>query len=46
MLKPLNISREEFPMSTASVEGMIPMVPKIDNYELCYFDDVVYIKRG
>lgn len=46
MLKPLNVSSEEFPMSTASVEGMIPMVPKIDNYELCYFDDVVYVKRG
>ena len=45
-MEPLNVSREDFPMSTACAVGMIPMQPKIDNYELSYYEDVVYIKRG
>lgn len=45
-MEPLNVSRENFPMSTASAIGMIPMQPKIDNYELFYCDDVVYVERG
>lgn len=45
-MEPLNISREDFPMSTMSVEGMIPMNPVIDNYEIYYKEDIEYIKRG
>lgn len=45
-MEPLNISREDFPMSTASAEGMIPMQPHMDNYEIHYSEDVPYIKRG
>ena len=45
-MEPLNISRENFPMSTMSVEGMIPMNPVMDNYEIYYKEDVEYVKRG
>lgn len=45
-MEPLNISREQFPMSTISVAGMIPMKPAIDNYEIYYKEDVEYLKRG
>lgn len=45
-MEPLNIKRENFPMSNATAEGMIPMEPHIDNYELCYRENVPYIKRG
>ena len=45
-MEPLNISREEFPMNTMSVEGMIPMKPIMDNYEIYYKEDVEYLKRG
>lgn len=45
-MEPLNVSREDFPMSTASVEGMIPMQPQIDNYEIYYHEDVVYANRN
>lgn len=45
-MEPLNISRENFPMSTMSVEGMIPMNPAMDNYEIYYKEDIEYIKRG
>lgn len=45
-MEPLNINRENFPMSTASAEGMIPMQPHLDNYEIHYREDVPYIKRG
>ncbi len=44
-MEPINVSRENFPMSTASSEGMIPMEPKVDNYEIGYHRDVPYIKR-
>ena len=45
-MEPINVSREDFPMSTASVKGMIPMEAKIDNYEIFYKDNVVYVERG
>lgn len=45
-MEPLNVSRENFPMSTRSAEGMIPMQPHMDNYEIYYKEDVPYIKRG
>lgn len=45
-MEPLNISRENFPMSTVSVEGMIPMNPVMDHYEIYYKEDVTYINRG
>lgn len=45
-MEPINVSRENFPMSTASSEGMIPMRPQLDNYEIGYHKDVPYIKRG
>ncbi len=45
-MEPLNISRENFPMSTASADGMISMQPKIDNYEIYYREDIVYATRG
>lgn len=44
-MEPLFVSREDFPMSTVTVEGMIPMQPKIDNYEIYYHEDVPYIER-
>ena len=42
-MEPLNVSREDFPMSTAQAAGMIPMNPKIDHYEIFYHEDIVYI---
>lgn len=45
-MEPLHVSREDFPMSTVSVSGMIPMQPTLDNYEIYYKEDVTYIKRG
>lgn len=44
-MNPINVSREDFPMSKASVEGMITMQPKLDNYEIYYREDVVYVER-
>ena len=38
-MEPLKVSREEFPMSTMSVTGMIPMQPAIDNYEIYYKEE-------
>lgn len=45
-MEPLNVRREDFPMSKASVSGMIPLQSKPDNYEIYYYDDVVYAIRG
>lgn len=45
-MEPLNVSRENFPMSTATVDGMIPLKSEPDNYEIYYRDDVVYVERG
>ena len=44
-MEPLNVSRENFPMSTAFAEGMIPMTPHIDNYEIYYKENIPYVKR-
>ncbi len=41
-MEPLNVTRENFPMSTASAAGMIPMTPQFDNYEIYYKEDVPY----
>lgn len=45
-MEPLNISRDAFPMSTRTAEGMIPMSPHTDNYEIYYKEDVKYLTRG
>lgn len=45
-MEPLNINRENFPMSTASAVGMIPMTPKKDIYEIFYKENVPYQIRG
>lgn len=45
-MEPLNVSRENFPMSTASAAGMIAMSPRQDNYEIFYKEDVPYQVRG
>lgn len=44
-MEPLNVSRENFPMSSATAESMIPLVCKQDNYEIFYHEDVVYAER-
>lgn len=45
-MEPINVSREDFPMSTATAPGMIPLEPKMDNYEIYYHEDVEYIERS
>ena len=45
-MEPLNISRENFPMSNAAAPGMIPMQPRMDNYEISYKPDITYIERN
>lgn len=45
-MEPLNIPRENFPMSTAAADGMIPMHPALDYYEIYYKEDVKYIDRN
>ena len=44
-MEPLNVSREDFPMSNAKADGMIPLVCEQDNYEIFYHEDVVYAER-
>lgn len=44
-MEPLNVSRENFPMSSATAESMIPLVCEQDNYEIFYHEDVVYAER-
>lgn len=39
-MEPINVSRENFPMSFASAEGMIAMTIHIDNYEIYYKEDI------
>ena len=41
----LNVSREDFPKSTATVKGMQVLNPICDNYEIAYHYDVNYHKR-
>lgn len=42
MVEPQNIKREDFPMSPSSVEGMIPLTPILDNYDMETIPNVVY----
>lgn len=42
----LNVSREEFPKSTATAEGMQVIDPLCDNYEVTYHYDVKYHERN
>lgn len=42
MVEPQDIKREDFPMSPSSVEGMIPLTPILDNYDLETITNVVY----
>lgn len=44
-MEPLNVSRENFPMSEAKADGMIPLFCEADNYEFFYDEDVVYVER-
>lgn len=44
-MEPLNMSRENFPMSEAKADGMIPLQLKQDNYEIFFDEDVVYAER-
>lgn len=41
----LNVSREDFPKSTATVEGMQVIDPPCDNYEIAYHYDIKYHER-
>lgn len=43
-MKPLNVSWKDFLMSTASAEGMIIMQPQINNYDIFYRKDIIYIE--
>ncbi|MEE1196436.1 MAG: alpha/beta hydrolase [Lachnospiraceae bacterium] len=45
-MEPLNVSREDFPMSTVTADGMIPMQPRLDNYEIYYKEDEPYQERN
>lgn len=44
-MEPLKISRNEFPKSRATAEGMQVISPACDNYELAYDNDVEYADR-
>lgn len=45
-MEPINVSRNDFPKSTANAEGMKVLSPVCDNYELAYDHDVAYIDRN
>ncbi len=45
-MKPLNVTREDFPHSERTTEGMIVIQPECGRYEVQYFRDVVYAVRG
>lgn len=45
-MEPLRVSRNEFPRSEATVEGMQALNPVCDNYELTYDYDVEYADRS
>lgn len=45
-MKVLNVTRDQFPKSEASAEGMIVLNPPCDNFELSYEFDVEYVDRG
>ena len=42
MVEPQNIKREDFPMSPSKAEGMIPLKPIYDNYDMETIPNVVY----
>lgn len=45
MVEPVRIRREDFPKSESKSDGMITIVPKCDNDELCYIRDIEYADR-
>lgn len=45
-MKPLNVSRENFPASKAFVDGMTVIKPECDNYEIACHYDVKYYNNG
>ena len=45
-MKPLDVSRECLPETERSSDGMITLSPKIDNQDMRYIEDVVYLERG
>ncbi len=44
-IEPLNVSREDFPKSLASADGMKAIDPPCDYYEITYEYDVPYVVR-
>ena len=46
MIKPIDISREQFPKSTAESDGMILLKINSDNHEMQMFQNIEYIRRG
>ena len=45
-MEPIKVSRDEFPKSNVTTEGMQVINPVCDNYELSYDYDVEYIDRN
>ncbi|MBQ7359065.1 MAG: alpha/beta hydrolase [Lachnospiraceae bacterium] len=45
MIEPLKVTRQKFPKSTVTVQGMKVLKLKPDNYELYYHSDVKYVER-
>lgn len=45
-MEPINVSRDKFPRSNATADGMQVIDPVCDNYELSYDFDVEYIERN
>lgn len=41
-MEPLNVSREDFPMSNRTCEGMTVLSPDCDNYEMEYRKNITY----
>ncbi len=42
----LNVSRNEFPASSASCKGMLELSPESDNHCFNFYEDVHYLTRG
>ena len=45
-MEPINVSRDKFPKSNATADGIQVIDPVCDNYELSYDFDVEYIDRN
>lgn len=45
-MEPIYVSRDKFPRSNATADGMQVIDPGCDNYELSYDVDVEYIDRN